>query len=69
MEKAVISLDSPGIPKLFKPSIAYESKDYIQMELIEGHKLSELLEKNGPFAEEVVLFFAAELVCILKYLH
>jgi len=62
-------LSHPGLPQIYD-SFAFEEKDCIVLELIEGKTLEGLAAERGePFPEEQVLKWSLQILEILEYLH
>ncbi|KAI1694981.1 protein kinase domain-containing protein [Ditylenchus destructor] len=51
--------------ELQKNSSAY----YLQLELVEGGELFDLMHSYGKFSEDTARFYAAEILCALEYIH
>lgn len=62
-------LSHPGLPRIYD-SFAFEGKDCIVIELIEGKTLDRLAgEREEPFPEEQVMKLSLQILEILEYLH
>src|SRR5690349_949562 len=46
-----------------------DSKHFTVLDYVDGNELFFSLQKEGKFSEIRVQFYAAELVCVLNYLH
>lgn len=62
------SLSHPQIARVLD-NFLEEGRHYIQMELIEGEDLRQLVKENGPQPEADVLAWSLQLIEILEYLH
>ncbi|KAI1704571.1 protein kinase domain-containing protein [Ditylenchus destructor] len=62
------NLDNEFIVQLYD---AFEDRQafYLQLEMVEGGELFDLMDTVGKFPENVARFYAAEIICGLDYLH
>ena len=62
-------LEHPSIPKIYD-AFSESDRSFLVMELVSGHDLESLIEReNGFFAEEQILDWAIQLCDVLNYLH
>lgn len=66
--KLLSRINNPQIARVLD-SFVENNRHYLVLEFIDGENLRELVNRKGPLSEELVVFYAKQMLNILEYLH